>query len=126
MRYSKIILIMIAVITIIGAAIIYYLYEPQSHGFFLVCPLYYLTGIKCPLCGLQQMIHFLLHGQLRNAFLANPYLFVLIPYVGIYFYLVVFKKKEKHEQLYKKLYGDKILLTLLIIGLIFGVVRNFI
>ena len=115
---------MIAALALLGAAIIYFLYEPQQHSFFLACPLHHITGLKCPLCGLQQMIHYLLHGQWGAAFITNPFLFLLIPYIFVYLYLHIPNKKEKHAKLYRMLFGDKTLLLLLIIAILFGVVRN--
>ncbi len=105
---------------------IYFLYEPQQHNFFLVCPLHYFTGFKCPLCGLQQMIHHVLHGQFLTAFTDNPFLFILLPYIIIFIYLNISAKKDKHPKFYTLLYGDKTLLILLIIALIFGIFRNLI
>lgn len=117
---------MIAVLAIAAAAIIYYLYEPQRHGFYLVCPLHYVTGWQCPLCGAQQMFHLLLHGQFEAAFLTNPFIFLLIPYAVAYLYFNIFGKKSKHLRLYNALYGDKTLLALLAVAIAFGITRNLI
>ena len=125
MRYRKTIKWMIAVLAVTGAAIIYFLYEPQQHDFFLFCPLHHFTGLKCPLCGLQQMTHHLLHGQWVAAFNVNPFLFLLLPYVFTYLYLNLFKKKADYPKLYRALYGDRTLLWLLIIAALFAVVRNW-
>lgn len=115
---------MIAVLAITGAAIIYFLYEPRQHEFYLSCPLHSLTGLKCPLCGMQQMAHLLLHGQIGDAFLTNPFLFLLIPYGATYLYLNLSGNKKKHPLLYRRLYGDRTLLILLVVALAFAIIRN--
>jgi hypothetical protein len=117
---------MIAATAFVGAAIIYFLYNPAQYGFYPFCPLHHFTGLKCPFCGLQQMLHHLLHGQIRAAFLDNPFLFLLLPYIIGWLYLNVSHKKEKRPVLYKTLYGDKTLLILLITGILFAILRNFI
>ncbi len=117
---------MIAVTIICVAAIIYFLYNPLEHHFFLFCPLHRFTGYQCPLCGLQQMIHHLLHGQLSGAFHGNPFLFLLIPYFAVLLFFNLSDKKESHPKLFERLYGDRTLLILLIIAVVFGISRNLI
>ncbi len=115
---------MVAAGFVIAVAIIYFLYEPQQNSFFLFCPLHHFTGLKCPFCGLQQMIHHLLHGQIGRAFFDNPFLFILIPYVLFHLYLSIFRKKDRFPKLYNLLYGDRTLLFLLGVAVVFGVGRN--
>lgn len=115
---------MVAILAVASTATIYFLYEPQQYGFYLSCPLHSLTGLKCPLCGLQQMTHQILHGQFGAAFTTNPFLFSLIPFFFVYLYLNISGNKTKHVRLYRALYGDKTLLALLIVALVFGILRN--
>lgn len=117
---------MIAVLAVAAAAIIYYFYEPRLNSFYPACPLHYITGLKCPFCGVQQMVYHLLHGQVKAAFLTNSFLFLLIPYSAAYFYFTVFGKEEKHARVYRALYGNKTLLALSLIAIAFGIVRNLI
>jgi hypothetical protein len=124
MSAGKILKRMIAAAILAGAAIILFLYSPSRHSFYPVCPLHYLTGLKCPFCGLQQMLHHLLHGQMRAAFSDNPFLFILLPYIAGWLYLNISRKKERYPAPYKMLYGDKALLILLIAGALFAVFRN--
>jgi len=116
---------MIAVLALTGTAIIYFLYEPRQHSFYISCPLHSMTGLKCPFCGMQQMAHLLLHGKWGAAFFTNPFLFLLIPYGLLYLYLNFSEKKAKHPIVYQRLYGDKALVVLLMIAVVFGVLRNW-
>jgi len=62
-----------------GFVIIYFLFNPSEHSFFLPCPLHYATGYHCPGCGSQRAIHQLLHGNVQNAFWINPLLVLTLP-----------------------------------------------
>ncbi len=56
-----------------GAFIVAY-FNPTTAGFFPVCPLYYLTGIHCPGCGLTRGFHALFHGDVLTALHFNALL----------------------------------------------------
>lgn len=56
-----------------GAFIVGY-FNPTTAGFFPVCPLYYLTGIHCPGCGLTRGFHALFHGDVLTALHFNALL----------------------------------------------------
>jgi len=47
-------------------------------GFGFPCPLRTITGWDCPLCGGTRLGSSLLHGQVGQAFLYNPAVFVLM------------------------------------------------
>jgi hypothetical protein len=123
MSIGKVCKRMIVAGVLASAAIIYFLCDPLQCSFYPSCPLRCLTGLKCPLCGLQAMIHHLLHGQVRAAFVDNPLLVALIPYFCFYFYLRA-GGRRRCPRLYKTLDGDAGLLALLIVGVAFAVFRN--
>ncbi|MDE6555844.1 MAG: DUF2752 domain-containing protein [Duncaniella sp.] len=62
---------------------IYYMIDPVGEGgrFMPKCTMKALTGWECPGCGFQRAVHALLHGQFIDAFLCNPFLWLVIPYV---------------------------------------------
>ncbi len=68
-------------LVIIG--IIYFLYDPSESAFFPKCPWYLLTGTQCPSCGIQRFLFQLLHGNLLEAFLLNPFLMISLPYATL-------------------------------------------
>jgi hypothetical protein len=49
-----------------GSAVVAY-FDPTSHNFFPVCPLYAMTGFACPGCGLTRGFHALFHGDTLTA-----------------------------------------------------------
>lgn len=52
-------------------------------GVRLGCPIYALTGLYCPSCGVSRMCMHLLAGQWRAAFFCNPALFCLLPALAL-------------------------------------------
>lgn len=107
----------------LGTALYYFFLNPyQQTSLFLSCPFYNVTGYQCPGCGSQRAFHEILHFNFLEAFKQNA-LFVLgIPYILLIFYTSF--NKEKYQKLRSILLGNKTLLILLIISILFGVVRN--
>ncbi len=56
-----------------GAVVVGY-FNPTTAGFFPLCPLYSLTGIHCPGCGLTRGFHALFHGDVLTALHFNALL----------------------------------------------------
>lgn len=52
--------------------------DPTDTGLVL-CPYRLLTGWACPGCGLTRAVHYLLHADVRAAFVHNPLAFVAAP-----------------------------------------------
>lgn len=65
------------------AAIVFVLYliDPAMSDWVLKCPLKWMTGWSCPLCGLQRSLHALLHGNVLEAIRYNYLLVLVVPYV---------------------------------------------
>jgi len=63
-----------------GAFVVAY-FNPTTAGFFPVCPLYYLTGIHCPGCGLTRSFHALFQGDVLTALHFNA----LLPVYAVVF-----------------------------------------
>ena len=108
---------------LLAVALYYFFLNPyQQTDFFMSCPFYKITGYQCPGCGSQRAFHEILHFHFLEAFKQNA-LFVLgIPYVLLIFYANF--NKEKHQKLRQALVGNKTLLILLIVAILFGVLRN--
>ena len=100
----------------------YFLNPSENRSYFLPCFFYEITGYQCPGCGSQRAFHELLHFHFLAATKQNL-LFVLgIPYVlaAIFFNL----KKKKYPKMNEFLLGNRTLLVLLVIVILFGVFRN--
>lgn len=107
--------------------LLYKYLSPAENAFFPKCPVKTLTGLDCPGCGGQRAAHHLLNGELYLAFIQNPLLFILAPYLLLGFYLqLVPQPKPAELRLRRILYGQKAIVILGIITAIFTVVRNLI
>jgi len=73
---------------------VYAHFDPAQYGFFPKCPVYALTGYKCPGCGSQRAFHSLFQGHFREAFLYNPLMFILVPYILLGIYIEYFARQS--------------------------------
>lgn len=71
-----------------GASLVAY-FNPATAGFFPVCPLYALTGIYCPGCGLTRGFHALFQGDVTTALHYNALLPVFAFVFGFMFVSLV-------------------------------------
>lgn len=115
----------IAFIGIIGVSILYS-FNPEVSKFFPPCMFHYFTGFDCPGCGSQRAIHYLLHLQIKEAFLRNPLLVISIPYLitGIYFEYL--GGKQRFPAARKFLFGKKAILIAFCIIVLYWIGRNII
>lgn len=90
----------------------------------LPCPLYQLTGLQCPFCGVQRGFVALLHGQVAEWWNYNPVVWCLVPYF-ILFVLPEFHRAWLNKPLFLWLRQDRIILAVAIILIIWGIARNF-
>lgn len=61
--------------------ILYYNVNPATSVLMPKCIFKMLTGYDCPSCGVQRVVHLVMHGEFTAAFLLNPFLFVAVPYL---------------------------------------------
>jgi len=105
--------------------IIYRYFNPYNYTFYPECIFYKLTGYKCPGCGSQRAIHYLLNFDIGKTFQENGLLVVSIPYILAYIYLDIIKlKTQKQMRIKKILYGYKAFFVVLLVLIIFGITRN--
>lgn len=107
---------------LIIAAYYFFLNPHQQRSFFLSCPFYKITGYKCPGCGAQRAFHEMLHLHFLEAFRQNALFVVGISYFLLLFFISFYK--EKYEKLWTLLIGNKTLLVLVSLVILFGVFRN--
>lgn len=55
----------------------------QYTGIGLICPVNFLTGFKCPGCGVSHMCIALMQLDIAAAFMANPALLLLSPALAV-------------------------------------------
>lgn len=99
---------------------------PGSEQRYIVCPLHWLTGWDCPLCGGQRMVHDLLCGQWRTAFFHNPLLFVALPFMGLWLFRLCFPAVcRRHPRLTgERLFSSRACFGYFLVALVWGIVRN--
>jgi hypothetical protein len=81
-RSSRLFLLAGLLAALAGLAVLYF-FDPATHGFYPLCPLYRMTGLQCPGCGGLRALHQLLHGHLGAAWRFNPLVIILLP-VGLW------------------------------------------
>ena len=101
----------------------YFLLNPyEQEYFFISCPFYQISGYQCPGCGSQRAFHELLHLRIFEAIKQNVLFVLAIPYVLLIYYTSF--HQEKYRKLRQMLMGNKTLLILLVVAILFGVLRN--
>ncbi|MCR5455519.1 MAG: DUF2752 domain-containing protein [Bacteroidales bacterium] len=80
----KVFYIVAAIIVIALVAVMVVVYRnnnPLETNTFPKCSFYVATGYKCPGCGGQRAVHYLLNGEFVESFKQNPLLHVVAWYV---------------------------------------------
>ena len=113
-------------IVLIAGVYMYSLYNPEEHLLFPKCPVYTFTGYKCPGCGSQRAFHNLFQGNLQTAFLYNPFIILLVPYVllGIYIEYIANRLNPRIARLRDIFFGKWAILILAIIVMLYTILRN--
>lgn len=107
----------------VGSAFVWY-FNPTEVHFFPVCPLYALTGLACPGCGLTRGFHALFTGDIPTALHFNALLPVwAIIFAYVFVSMVLLAIRGKGLPMWPT--NPKFLWTFMIVLLVFGVVRNF-
>lgn len=116
-----------AILLAVSAIIVLYIYvifDPSGSEWFPKCPLYAITGFKCPGCGSQRAIHALLNGDLATAFKMNGLLVMSIPFILLLIYSEITRKK--HPELYVRVHNIYVIYAVLAIVIIWWITRNII
>ena len=98
-------------------------FNPSNVNFFPVCPLYAVTGLACPGCGLTRGFHALFHGDVISALDYNALLPVFAFIFG-YFLLAMFLIAVRGRGLSFEIFRPGFLYGFLATALAFAVLRN--
>lgn len=123
-KHTLLIIGIIILLAIVGS--IYFLFSPEEASFFPQCPFHRLTGWDCPGCGSQRAVHHLLHLQVKDAFMSNPLLIVIIPYLAIGLYFEYLGGKKRFPEVSKALFGKKAAIIIIVLIILFWIGRNII
>lgn len=115
----------IGIILLFIIILTYKFFNPIQYNLFPKCPFYAITGYKCPGCGSQRAIHYLLNFDLPNAWKQNFLLIIAIPYIIIGLIFEYQKYPTPKMLKWRKiLYGYKAIIIVFIIVIGFWIIRN--
>ena len=100
----------------------YFLFDPLQSSFMPRCLFHRLTGLQCIGCGSQRVLHSLLHGDFREAFLANAFLVCILPV--IVFYLWLETRRVKKPVLYARAHSLPVIVMAGILLFSWLILRN--
>lgn len=75
--YKNILLI----VALLVVCFIYFFFDPREVVWLPRCFFHELTGLNCPACGNQRVLHAIMHAHWIEAWHFNPFLFVSLPYL---------------------------------------------
>lgn len=115
----------VAVLTFIVLAAIglfYFVFDPATWPWMPRCFFHSVTGLQCPGCGSQRMLHALLHGDFASAWHANALALVSLPFLGFGVWLEI--NRTSHPALYAKTMSTPVIITVSVILLGWFIARN--
>lgn len=108
-----------SIILVIGLA---YLVFVLLTGIRIPCPIYGLTGLKCPGCGVTRLVVSVARLDFASAFRFNPFLFItgplILAYVALSEVSYIVRGKRRLGRLEAFVWVE------LILALLYGVLRN--
>ena len=115
---KQIVMIWIIAFVLLGWGSLLYCFFLSHPEYFPRCPVKYITGFNCPSCGNQRAICALIHGNISEALIMNPFMWFTILYFILY--IIIMRNQEKDRILTILSY------TYVILYIAWGVVRNVI
>ena len=126
MNFKKPVKWVIAITLVSVFAILYRTFNPVENRYFPKCPFKELTGLKCPGCGSQRAIHYLLNFDLTDALKENALLVASIPYLIVGLVFESLRNPRENTLKWRRiLYGKRAIFVVLFIIIAFWIVRNF-
>lgn len=121
-KYNRIKKLGIGIAAVIVLGFVYVLIV-NVVGIGIPCPFHFITGLKCPGCGITTMFVAIWNLNFYEAFIANPLTFVLLPvwFIFIIYLSVIYINKGG---LSLPTYVNYCVVVLGAIYIIFGILRN--
>lgn len=108
---------------LISIAMLVVLYLSCTGILRIPCIIRCVTGYDCPFCGFQRSVWALLRGDSVDAFLYNPYIYIISPYIILVF-LCVIKVIPRDSRLCRILYSRWSIAIAALLTISWGVLRN--
>lgn len=106
----------------VAAVAVYLLYDPSQSALFPRCPFLMLSGLKCPGCGSQRVIHSLLGGDIAAAWHYNAFMVAALPVIALYSYAEL--RRRRHPQLYNRLNSPAAIWSIFATTVLWWLLRN--
>jgi hypothetical protein len=127
-RKNRILTGAVLIVVILTGIYLYAHFDPSSYAFFPKCPVYTVTGYKCPGCGSQRAFYHLFQGNFITAFSYNPLMFILVPYIlfGIYIETMANLSSKRTVRLHSIFYDKWAVLVLAVVIIAYTIIRNIV
>lgn len=102
---------------------LYFLIDPEASSWVPQCVFHRLTGLKCPGCGSQRMLHALLHGDIAAAWHHNAMLLCLLPLLIPM--ILIELAPSRWPRIYARLHSVPVMISLLVLLILWSFLRNF-
>lgn len=103
-RSKRYILAAVAIIAVIVVVVTYYFFDPTHSTLAPKCPFKLATGLDCPACGNQRALHSALNGNIVDAFMFNPFLWLALPYILLIIYATLCDSRHAQRLQYDLLH----------------------
>lgn len=120
--YKKPVLYILLTAACAGLVFVYSRFSPEGNTWFPKCIFLQLTGLQCPGCGSQRVVHNLLNLDIRKAFEANAFLVLCLPYILAL--LLSIPLKPRFPKFYNALNSTPVIIAVGILVIAWWIVRN--
>ena len=120
--YKKPILYILLTAACVGLVLTYSRLSQEDSTWSPKCIFLQLTGLKCPGCGSQRVVHSLLNLNIHKAFEANAFLVLSLPYIAAL--LASIPLKSRFPKFYNALNSVQVIITIGILVIIWWITRN--
>ena len=121
-RRTAIVIAVAAAVIAAALLAVYAAFDPMQAQWMPKCPVYALTGWKCPGCGSQRMLHALMSGDVGGAFHSNPFLLCMLPVIALLLLAEIWRRSRPN--LYARLFSPAVIAVMFTAIILWTVVRN--
>lgn len=113
---------MVKLTALAAVLFVYYLFDPLSAGWMPQCVFHRVTGLECAGCGLQRMLHSLLHLDFSGALRGNALAFFSLPVV--LWAVWIFRTRERHPRTFRLITSDRSIFVIVAVLSVWTLLRN--
>lgn len=106
------------------AALLYLYFTEEGSGAGIPCPIYSLTGLYCPGCGISRALRSILHLDFYRALRYNAAFTISFPFIAAYVFALILSYIVNGKDKVSKKIPVVILYAAAGIFILFGIMRN--